>query len=78
MLPSVSHLQNHPKLASELKSCPFNALHLVLKQELQAHIETCSDRIVVNREEGEVVLGESLLAASQCLIFSLSNCGSRK
>lgn len=78
MLPLVSHLQNHPKLASELKSCPFNALHLVLKHELQAHIETCSDRIVVDREEGEVTLGESLLVALQCLIFCLYNCGSRK
>lgn len=78
MLPLFSHLQNHPKLASELKSCPFNALHLVLKQELQSHIETCSDRIVVDREEGEVIWGQSLLVALLCLIFSLSHCGSRK
>ncbi|TNM86762.1 gametocyte-specific factor 1 [Takifugu rubripes] len=43
--------KNHPKLASQLKSCPFNARHLVPNQELQAHIETCPDRIVLDSEE---------------------------
>lgn len=64
-----SPLQNHPKLASELKSCPFNARHLVPKQELQAHIETCPDRIVVDSEEGEVVCGPFPLVALQRLLF---------
>uniref|UniRef100_H3C4J0 CHHC U11-48K-type domain-containing protein n=1 Tax=Tetraodon nigroviridis TaxID=99883 RepID=H3C4J0_TETNG len=43
--------KNHPKLASELQSCPFNARHLVPKPELQAHIETCSDRTLVDGGE---------------------------
>ncbi|CAG03952.1 unnamed protein product [Tetraodon nigroviridis] len=45
--------KNHPKLASELQSCPFNARHLVPKPELQAHIETCSDRTLVDGGEAE-------------------------
>ncbi|CAL1606457.1 unnamed protein product [Knipowitschia caucasica] len=40
--------KNHPKLAKELKTCPFNARHLVPKHELNHHTETCEDRISVD------------------------------
>ncbi|KAL1020711.1 hypothetical protein UPYG_G00003670 [Umbra pygmaea] len=40
--------KNHPQLASELKTCPFNARHLMLKHELSHHIANCVDRISVN------------------------------
>ncbi|KAI3357736.1 hypothetical protein L3Q82_016139, partial [Scortum barcoo] len=43
--------KNHPKLASELKTCPFNARHLVPKHELTHHTETCVDRISVDSED---------------------------
>uniref|UniRef100_A0A673CR85 Gametocyte-specific factor 1-like n=1 Tax=Sphaeramia orbicularis TaxID=375764 RepID=A0A673CR85_9TELE len=43
--------KNHPKLASELKTCPFNARHLVPKHELTLHTETCEDRTSVDRED---------------------------
>uniref|UniRef100_A0A3B3VF09 CHHC U11-48K-type domain-containing protein n=1 Tax=Poecilia latipinna TaxID=48699 RepID=A0A3B3VF09_9TELE len=43
--------KNHPKLASELKTCPFNARHLVPKHELAHHTETCEDRISVDTED---------------------------
>ncbi|XP_030581934.1 gametocyte-specific factor 1 isoform X1 [Archocentrus centrarchus] len=43
--------KNHPNLASELKTCPFNARHLVHKHELAHHTETCEDRISVDTEE---------------------------
>uniref|UniRef100_G3P9J9 CHHC U11-48K-type domain-containing protein n=1 Tax=Gasterosteus aculeatus TaxID=69293 RepID=G3P9J9_GASAC len=43
--------KNHPKLASELKTCPFNARHLVPKHELMHHTETCVDRISVDTED---------------------------
>ncbi|XP_023194687.1 gametocyte-specific factor 1-like isoform X1 [Xiphophorus maculatus] len=43
--------KNHPKLASELKTCPFNARHLVPKHELARHTETCEDRISVDTED---------------------------
>ncbi|XP_034551709.1 gametocyte-specific factor 1 isoform X2 [Notolabrus celidotus] len=43
--------KNHPKLASELKTCPFNARHLVPQHELAYHTETCVDRISVHTEE---------------------------
>ncbi|XP_024149078.1 gametocyte-specific factor 1 [Oryzias melastigma] len=36
--------KNHPKLANELRACPFNARHLVPKQELAQHIEMCENR----------------------------------
>ncbi|CAK6963779.1 gametocyte-specific factor 1 [Scomber scombrus] len=42
--------KNHPKLASELKTCPYNARHLVPKHELAYHTETCEDRINVDPE----------------------------
>ncbi|XP_058265632.1 gametocyte-specific factor 1 [Hemibagrus wyckioides] len=38
--------KNHPKLASELRTCPFNAKHLVHKQELASHIEHCKDKSI--------------------------------
>ncbi|KAM9351040.1 gametocyte-specific factor 1 [Symphorus nematophorus] len=44
--------KNHPKLASELKTCPFNARHLVPKNELTHHTETCEDRRSVDIEDG--------------------------
>uniref|UniRef100_A0A8C7FVB2 CHHC U11-48K-type domain-containing protein n=1 Tax=Oncorhynchus kisutch TaxID=8019 RepID=A0A8C7FVB2_ONCKI len=43
--------KNHPKLASELKTCPFNARHLMPKHELSHHIANCVDRISVNAED---------------------------
>ena len=46
-----SLLQNHPKLASELKTCPFNARHLIPKHELSLHIATCVDRKSVSLDE---------------------------
>ncbi|XP_076874830.1 gametocyte-specific factor 1 [Brachyhypopomus gauderio] len=36
--------KNHPKLASELKTCPFNAKHLMPKHELSHHVENCEDK----------------------------------
>ncbi|XP_077369529.1 gametocyte-specific factor 1 isoform X2 [Festucalex cinctus] len=39
--------KNHPQLAKELKTCPFNACHLVPKSELAKHTETCPNRISV-------------------------------
>ncbi|XP_056131230.1 gametocyte-specific factor 1 [Lampris incognitus] len=36
--------KNHPKFASELKTCPFNACHLVPEHELTHHIATCSHK----------------------------------
>ncbi|KAG7221724.1 hypothetical protein INR49_000091 [Caranx melampygus] len=43
--------KNHPQLASELKTCPFNARHLVPKHELTHHTETCEDRISLDGQE---------------------------
>jgi len=40
--------KNHPALASELKTCPFNARHLMPKHELTHHMATCVDRSSVN------------------------------
>ncbi|XP_030625591.1 gametocyte-specific factor 1 [Chanos chanos] len=36
--------KNHPKLASEMKTCPFNAKHLMPQHELAHHIANCVDR----------------------------------
>ncbi|XP_068599023.1 gametocyte-specific factor 1-like [Brachionichthys hirsutus] len=43
--------QNHPKLAKELKTCPFNARHLIPKHELPRHTETCEYRPSVDRQD---------------------------
>ncbi|XP_023148392.1 gametocyte-specific factor 1 [Amphiprion ocellaris] len=43
--------KNHPKLASELKTCPYNARHLVHKRELARHTETCENRMCVYTED---------------------------
>ncbi|XP_051805835.1 gametocyte-specific factor 1 [Acanthochromis polyacanthus] len=43
--------KNHPKLAKELKTCPYNARHLVHKHELAHHTETCENRVCVYTEE---------------------------
>ncbi|KAG2468141.1 PFD5 protein, partial [Polypterus senegalus] len=43
--------KNHPELAKQLKSCPFNARHLVQKHELSSHIANCEDRVVVTHDD---------------------------
>ncbi|KAJ8016859.1 hypothetical protein DPEC_G00011720 [Dallia pectoralis] len=45
--------KNHPKLASELKTCPFNARHLMPRHELTHHVANCVDRISVKPEDGD-------------------------
>lgn len=44
--------QNHPKLAGELKTCPFNARHLIPKHELSHHITNCEDKRSLSAEDG--------------------------
>nr|XP_020475146.1 gametocyte-specific factor 1-like isoform X2 [Monopterus albus] len=47
--------KNHPKLAIELKTCPYNACHLVPKHELKNHVAACEDRVSVDKDdEGSV------------------------
>ncbi|XP_029911362.1 gametocyte-specific factor 1 [Myripristis murdjan] len=43
--------KNHPQLASELKTCPFNARHLIPKHELTLHTATCVDRRSVSTQD---------------------------
>ncbi|XP_024130250.1 gametocyte-specific factor 1-like [Oryzias melastigma] len=45
--------KNHPKLAKELRACPFNARHLIPKQELAQHIEMCENRRSPEESEGK-------------------------
>ncbi|KAK6471161.1 gametocyte-specific factor 1-like [Huso huso] len=40
--------KNHPKLAQELKTCPFNARHLLPRNELSHHIANCVDRRIIS------------------------------
>ncbi|XP_039508129.1 gametocyte-specific factor 1 isoform X2 [Pimephales promelas] len=46
--------KNHPKLACELKTCPFNARHLIPRHELSHHITNCEDKRSLNAEEGKI------------------------
>ncbi|XP_048034979.1 gametocyte-specific factor 1 [Megalobrama amblycephala] len=46
--------KNHPKLAGELKTCPFNARHLIPKHELSHHITNCEDKRSLNAEDGNI------------------------
>ncbi|XP_053499859.1 gametocyte-specific factor 1 isoform X2 [Ictalurus furcatus] len=43
--------KNHPKLAKELKTCPFNAKHMVPRHELARHIERCEDKPSLTTED---------------------------
>ncbi|XP_051515066.1 gametocyte-specific factor 1-like [Myxocyprinus asiaticus] len=45
---------NHPKLANELKTCPFNDRHLFPKHELSHHIANCEDKRSLSAEDGNV------------------------
>ena len=74
----LSLMQNHPKVASELKTCPFNACHLVPKNELTHHTETCGNRMSLDpRPACEIFISLSLpfpcrlseCASLQCLCF---------
>ncbi|XP_071388412.1 gametocyte-specific factor 1 [Centroberyx affinis] len=50
--------KNHPQLASELKTCPFNASHLIPKHELIHHTSTCVDRRSMSTEDWGNVEGQ--------------------
>ncbi|XP_042558235.1 gametocyte-specific factor 1-like [Dipodomys spectabilis] len=36
--------ENHPDIAAKLATCPFNARHLVPRDQLTEHIATCMDK----------------------------------
>ncbi|XP_069882554.1 gametocyte-specific factor 1-like [Dipodomys merriami] len=36
--------KNHPDIAAKLATCPFNARHLVPRDQLSKHIATCMDK----------------------------------
>ncbi|XP_060930089.1 gametocyte-specific factor 1 [Limanda limanda] len=57
-------MKNHPKLAKELKTCPFNACHLMAKNELSRHIDTCENRMSLGPGEGTIGQAERQLPAS--------------
>ncbi|XP_061774509.1 gametocyte-specific factor 1-like isoform X2 [Nerophis ophidion] len=44
--------KNHPKLAMELRTCPFNACHLVPKEKLASHTDTCPYKISMDTDSG--------------------------
>ncbi|XP_063043167.1 gametocyte-specific factor 1 [Engraulis encrasicolus] len=37
--------KNHPEMESELRTCPYNARHIVLKDELSKHMTVCVDQL---------------------------------
>ncbi|XP_056456946.1 gametocyte-specific factor 1 [Gadus chalcogrammus] len=43
--------KNHPKLARDLKTCPYNARHLFPVHEMSLHTATCEDRKSVSLDE---------------------------
>lgn len=69
----TNSLQNHPKLARELKTCPFNARHLVPKHELAHHTETCEDRVPVDMEEGKTAFFFFFFFNLNLIMFNLVN-----
>ncbi|KAL2076312.1 hypothetical protein ACEWY4_025191 [Coilia grayii] len=36
--------KNHPEMESELRTCPYNARHIVVKDELSKHMAVCVDQ----------------------------------
>ncbi|XP_072543727.1 gametocyte-specific factor 1 [Salminus brasiliensis] len=42
--------KNHPELAHQLWTCPFNARHLMPRHELSHHMSNCVDRCSVNTD----------------------------
>ncbi|KAG9274355.1 gametocyte-specific factor 1 [Astyanax mexicanus] len=42
--------KNHPELANQLWTCPFNARHLMPKHELSHHMSNCVDRCSVSAD----------------------------
>ncbi|NXG20828.1 GTSF1 factor, partial [Grallaria varia] len=39
--------ESHPEIAKKLGTCPFNARHLVPRQDLTDHIMKCSDKALL-------------------------------
>ncbi|XP_061738842.1 gametocyte-specific factor 1-like isoform X1 [Nerophis ophidion] len=46
--------KNHPQLAKELRTCPFNACHLVPKEKLASHTDTCPYKISMDTDSAGV------------------------
>nr|XP_057907051.1 gametocyte-specific factor 1 [Doryrhamphus excisus]XP_057907052.1 gametocyte-specific factor 1 [Doryrhamphus excisus]XP_057907053.1 gametocyte-specific factor 1 [Doryrhamphus excisus]XP_057907054.1 gametocyte-specific factor 1 [Doryrhamphus excisus]XP_057907055.1 gametocyte-specific factor 1 [Doryrhamphus excisus] len=46
--------KNHPELAKQLRTCPFNACHLVPRDQVASHTDTCPDKISMGTENGGV------------------------
>ncbi|XP_012675865.1 gametocyte-specific factor 1 [Clupea harengus] len=44
--------KNHPELECDLRTCPYNARHIVLKDGLSQHMAICIDKQAVEEEIG--------------------------
>ncbi|XP_065275392.1 protein D7-like isoform X2 [Emys orbicularis] len=42
--------KNHPDIAKELATCPFNARHLVPRDEISHHISSCDDKSCIEQD----------------------------
>ncbi|XP_069882561.1 gametocyte-specific factor 1-like isoform X1 [Dipodomys merriami] len=50
--------KNHPDIAAKLATCPFNARHLVPRDQLSEHIATCMDKIFLEDEVDNIKMNE--------------------
>ncbi|XP_065275750.1 gametocyte-specific factor 1-like [Emys orbicularis] len=42
--------KNHPDIAKQLATCPFNARHLVPRDEISHHISSCDDKSCIEQD----------------------------
>ncbi|XP_069805597.1 gametocyte-specific factor 1-like isoform X2 [Dendropsophus ebraccatus] len=59
--------KNHAELAAKLVTCPFNARHILPREDLSAHISGCEDRCSIHPDKGnEKPMYQKSLDLSRC------------
>ncbi|XP_034028962.1 gametocyte-specific factor 1 isoform X2 [Thalassophryne amazonica] len=54
----IKCVKNHPETAREMKTCPFNARHIMPKYKLAGHTETCPNRVPLDKQNDANATGK--------------------
>ncbi|XP_069870450.1 gametocyte-specific factor 1-like [Dipodomys merriami] len=57
--------ENHPDIAAKLATCPFNARHLVPRDQLTEHIATCMDKTSLEDDVDNIIWNEKQYKSSE-------------
>ncbi|XP_042521728.1 gametocyte-specific factor 1-like [Dipodomys spectabilis] len=62
---AINRARNHPDIAAKLATCPFNAHHLVPRDQLSEYIATCMDKTSLEDDVDNIIWNEKQYKSSE-------------